>query len=475
MLLKRIGFTVVLFFFFSPVSGQSRLPHYFPEGIETIQEPARQWEAYLRYINAVSNYIDKGKAPRIFAFSMRREQKVNGKKITFIFDPYVRTQEGKISFFSFGSQKIISEEEFRVAADYFIRQFKIAAEYVFEWNRELFLRAVKARAEAFDITADSLMLMLESRVPGGGDITWREMLFLPKKITSSDLPDEVHLGYGSFLGAAWLHSGVIYITIPAMVVDHLFGVPLVMIHEIIHSNPELQNYPLSNWIDLELLASIPEMLLSNDKISLIYHSYLRELRESLEAYFSFDFERARNEVILWDHARNFRIDVDKFNENAEKLEIIKKELLWFFKEIAVPEYYGDPIYWTSVNDKLVDDIGVFRIMLSLHYNPTLLDGEEKTMKWLKTNESKIKEMALEAFRKSGKPGILINEEDKKLEQISVFMKRVWGIDEKTLRRLGERYGIRPEEFIGKDITEVLDIILYILEQENNQQERKEAR
>src|SRR5688572_12722158 len=99
----------------TPATAQERsVPHYFPDGIERLKEPAQQWEAYLRYMNATD--LCRGTLgaevtlARDFSRAIKLERTYEGKKVTFFFEPWVRVGD-KIVFYDFCGQRTISKGE----------------------------------------------------------------------------------------------------------------------------------------------------------------------------------------------------------------------------------------------------------------------------------------------------------------------------------------------------------------------------
>jgi hypothetical protein len=163
--------------------------------------------------------------------------------------------------------------------------------------------------------------------------------------------------------------------------------------------------PLGWGLDLELMASISEMLLENDHLHLWNHGYAVEFREWTQVFFGFRFEQARDEIVkrpAWMSMGNIVIDEEKFNEYSLKLNLGKQALKAALKT-GVEWLYSNPLYWSAMNDKTVDNNFVFRVALAATYNPTLLGGEEATTRWLEARKYRIKEMIDKAWEESGKP------------------------------------------------------------------------
>ena len=181
--------------------------------------------------------------------------------------------------------------------------------------------------------------------------------------------------------------------------------PLVLAHEFVHANKKLQNLPLGWGFDLETMASIPDMLFEDDHLDLWTHSYSTMFRELIWVFYGFRFEQAMDEIVKrpsWLSMGNEVWDEEKFNELSLKLNIAKKALQEAFL-VVVGQHYSTQIFWTAMNDKVVDDNFVFSVMMSALYNPTLLGGEGPTMKWNEAHAPRIKEMMNKAWEETGSP------------------------------------------------------------------------
>lgn len=473
-------FAIVFACFSSSIFAATRLPHYFPEGIESVNTPTEQWEAYCRYLNATSHCFspDDNSMPRLFEDNIKDsrtmwiEREIFGEKVMFIFDPWTRNKDGKIVFADFCGQKIISQDDFNFMAEDFIEQFKLSIESIdFPFYQDLENLAVKAAAKQKGLSEEAFRALLDKPVPEDPkhEITYREINRIPMPVTKASFVKHikqrvVHFGFISALGEVWLNSGVTYISLQARIIDYMTNNrDHIMAHEAVHANPILQNFPLSEGWDVELAASIPAMLLPDDKIFLIFHSYLRDPREFIYVFWGFDFEKVHREVMLFDYDGNIKIDAKKFNFYAGKLEEAKAELLNFFHE-AVKEFYSDPTYWTSMGEKLQDKNAFARFMMATHYNPTLLGGLEATMKWSDSHHQEIVEMAKKAYTKSGKPSL--DDEKSPVHHKFQSLAMRLGFDQDDLLALAKKYHIKPEDLSDKTDDELALIFFSILDKES---------
>ena len=420
-LVTRLILMFSLFVFASNAYAQEALPHFFPEGVRknAPKAAAEQWEEWARYANAtVNNLASEQGRPFLIGKSRFVERTYFGQKVRIVFDQHVcetidsLTDNGtckdgdRTRYTSFGGQYFITEKQFQEMVEFTEGAIKGAVDVDYAFWNNLERDAVAIASKADGKTEKEFREYLDRKDPLNPSMTFRDLRHIPPVVErKASVPfRELHIGvapeFPSVLGVAWLNTGIVYYTPVAMIRDYLMDVPVVLAHEFVHTNKNLQGIPLVWGFDAETFASIPDMLVTGDYLDMWNHGYAADFRELIWVYFRFDFEQARKEVVKTSLMGNLRIDHEKFDEYSQKLEVAKAELRTAFKRVMA-EFYSTPVWWTALNDKLVDDNSVFRVMMAAMYNPTLLGGEEATMKWLKTNEYKIKRWADEAYAESG--------------------------------------------------------------------------
>jgi hypothetical protein len=454
-----------------PVGAAAQVPHYFPDGIERLQEPARQWEAYLRYMNSMD--ICRGTfgakhIPRDFSRAIQVKRTYWGKETTFVFDTYVRVGD-KIVFYDFCGDQVVTEEQFGVVRDYFIGQFEEAWDIGYEYYRDVEVLAVRARAEAVGKTEKELRANLDEPLPDAPGVTYRERQLLPDPITKAQFvpSKEIHLGYNPYFGVAWLNSGALWVTPQATVSDYIHGRPGIALHESIHTNENLQSYPLSNGVDVELIASVPMMFFPEDHLRLSHHGYARDIRDMVRWYFGYDFDQVRKEIVIFNHATNLRIDTEKFNKYYAQLQEVKAELLRIYP-VFLAEYYSKRAYWSGFHEKMQDNAAVFRVMMALSYDLTALGGREKTMRFTQMHHDKIMRMAHESFMASGgggkgsamnaDPRIPSQETIKQLELLT-------GMSREEMLKLAKKHQINLEGLHKMSTAQIIQLYMDIMEKE----------
>ncbi len=458
----------------SPKGGQvaAQLPFYFPEGIIQTTDPVDQFAEYNRYLTATyhCNQGDPQKGSFLLAdnhaISVQTDIEstssiTNSKtKLKIILDNQVRVSD-KIRVTTLCSQQFITEDQYKTEIAYLITEINQAADADYEYYKDLTERAIKARAEKLGISESDFKKILDDKDPNYG-ITFRELHRVPQTMRRSDfVPRELHLGYNpeipGILGVTWLNTGIIYINPQAQMLDYLIGKPVVLAHEFIHGNSNMQKFPMSDGFDVEVFASIPEMLISDDQIDFFFHGYPRDLRELAWIYFGFNFKQVRKEIVTYDLGGSLLIDEEKYRHYFKELDRVKAEMHDFFRDTVIPEFYSENLWWSAMNERRQDKNSIFRIMLSKHYDPTVLGGHEETMKWLLSHEDEIKEMARLSFeetagksdsneasdmRRVGVPQFLINK----------YQNSFSANEQKTIRAYFEKHPEAIEEMKRKKMS-----------------------
>src|SRR3989344_1124687 len=412
-LYKRVTGLIFMFLLLISVSGtyaQEALPHFFPEGVRknAPNAAAEQWEEWARYANATINNLANEQG-RSFLIGESRfvEKTYFGQKVKVVFDQHIKDGD-RTRYTSFGGQYYITEKQFQELVSFTDKAITDAVEidYSFWSSLEKDAVSIAFKADGRFKTEQEFREYLDRKDHLNPSMTFRELRHIPPVIERKDFVPfrELHVGltpeYPSVLGVAWLNAGIVYYTPVAMIRDYLMDTSVILAHEFVHTNKKLQGIPLVWGFDAETMASVPDMLVTKDYTDMWLHGYADDFRELIWVYFRFDFEQARKEVVKVPMMGNFTIDRQMFDDYSKKLEMAKTELRKAFKRV-VAEFYSTPVWWTALNDKLVDNNSVFRVMMASMYNPTLLGGEETTTKWAATNEYKHKRWADEAFAESG--------------------------------------------------------------------------
>ena len=393
-----------------------QLPFYFPPGVIQTTDVIKQQAEYARYAMATNQCFHNATPFPLSSIvdpdSIRIKTDIDSTssvtdsraKMEIVLDHFVRVGD-KIRVTTLCDQKLITEEELKVVVDDILSIVPAAAYGIdFDYYKSVTDDAIRARAGKLGLTEDEFRKQLDEKDPNY-DITFREINRIPAAMRRSDfVPRELHLGYNpQFLGAlgvTWLNTGVVYYNPQARVLDYLIGKPVVLAHEFIHANVNLQKFPLSDGFDTELFASIPDMLLPEDQMNFFFHPYPEDIRELAWIYFGFNFKQVQKEIVRFDFGGPVWVDEVKYRQYFKELERIKAEMLSFFRDVVIPEFYSDPLWWSAMNDRRGDRNSVFRIMMANHFDPTILGGHAETMKWLLPRTDVAIEMARKAHEAS---------------------------------------------------------------------------
>lgn len=393
------------------------LPFYFSDvkGIIQTADPIKQRIEYIRYLNATMQCVQANANSIPFTIDkdsihvtvddMDSTSSITNDKAKFeiVFNEFVRQGPDRIRVTTLCGQEYINQHQFEVVKNDLIEQMKNVSDIDFDFYGPLSDYVVKARAKRLGISENDYRKILDDKDPRFNDVKIRELHRVPEPFKKSDFViRELHFAYhpGAFgaLGLAWLDTGVVYYNPQARIVDYLKGYPSVLAHETIHNNSKLQNWPFTS-MDVELMASLPEMLLPQDQIDFFFHSYAQPLRKLAFNIFGYNFTQAQDEIFLFDYAGNMLVDEDKYSQNFKTLQIIQPEMLKAAKD-ALYEYFTDELWWSAMNKRWAQNTSVFDIMMSLRYDSTILGGREETERWLAPREEEIKEGMRMAWEKT---------------------------------------------------------------------------
>jgi hypothetical protein len=388
-------------------------PFFFPKGIQQYAtDPLKQHQEYEHLFQATwacnqggsgMKNLDPGSDSYSVVTDVVSTSSVteNPTKLKIIIDHAYKQADGTYRYTSLCDQYFVSEAQMKLVIDTLTKLTVIAAERDNAFYQKVAERSVEVRAAKLGIKKEELVAQLDEKVPGY-DITFRELHRLPKPSKASDfIPRELHLGYnpplGGILGVTWLNTGVIYYNPEAWMTDYVHTIPYIMQHEMVHGNINFEKFPMSEAFDVELMADMPSVLSPEDTTDLPSHGYTKDLRELAEIYYGFDWDQYEKDTVKFNYAGNLSFDDSNFLYYHKQIETIKADMLTFFMNVTIPEFYSDPMWWGAVNNIRGDDNSVFRMTYALHYNPTLLGGSKPTMEWLNAHSEEIKEIAQEAF------------------------------------------------------------------------------
>ena len=413
-MLRRL--LAVLFVFAGVAFGQTQpamqQPFFFPKGFYQTTDPLRQREEYVRWMNTTWGCNQSNEEvttiPGSDSISIQTDVDSTGSvtdsqaKMKLVFDHYVKMPDGNIRYTDLCHSEIITPAQFLVVVNGLKQMAVTASQRDSEFYIKICDRSVAVRAEKLGIPLADFIKTLDDKIPGE-DVTWREVNHLPKPLKPSDfVPRELHLGFnpeiGGILGVTWFNTGVIYYNPDAWMADYLTGVPKIMQHEEVHANRNLEKWPANEAFDVELMASLPEVLYPENKTDFASHSYAADIRELAQIYFGLDWDEMKKQIVKYDFAGNIVYDDEKYLYYYKQIDLVKAEMLKFFSDVTIPEFYSDPVWWGAVNNIRGDNNSVFRITMADHYQICSLGGCDKSQEWLKTHSDEILDIAKRAFQ-----------------------------------------------------------------------------
>jgi hypothetical protein len=389
-------------------------PFFFPKGFYQTTDPLRQREEYIRWMSStwgcnqrqaegVEQIIPGSDSITIQTDVLSTDSVTeNPTKMKLFFDHYVKMPDGKIRYTDMCHSELITPEQFKVVSDGLKQLAVSAAQRDFEFYSKTYDRIISVRAEKLGMPKDAFVKILDEKIPGE-EVTYREVNHLPKPMQVSDfVPRELHLGFNpeinGILGVTWFNTGVIYYNPSSWITDYLNGVPKVMQHEEVHGNINLEKWPMNEAFDVELMASLPEMLYPENQTDFPSHSYASDIREMAQIYFGMDWDEMNKQIEKFDFAGNIVYNDEKYLYYYNQIALVKAEMLKLFNEVSIPEFYSDPLWWGAVNNIRGDNNSVFRVTLADHYQICSLGGCEASQEWLNTHKDEILDIAKDAFQ-----------------------------------------------------------------------------
>ncbi|HEY4521977.1 MAG TPA: hypothetical protein VJH05_02455 [Candidatus Paceibacterota bacterium] len=397
-------------------SSRPDLPWYFPEGIlGDVQDPIQQLIEFERYLTVTKNCMQNN-LTSFMADANAIRVKTDIKSTSSVTDPntnmeiilhhHVRIGD-KVRVSTLCEQKFLgetkqeNEQRLEVVVKDLINSANEAADLDFNHHKDLIEGSIKSLAEQFEVSIEELKKRLPEKDPLSG-FTFREIYGIPEEMKRSDfVPRELHLGYlpqfPGVLGVAYLNTGVVFLNPQARIADYLMGKPIILAHEFVHTNSNLQKFPFADSFNAELFASFV-MLLPNDSINFFFHPYPQSWRKIMKVYSGFDFNEAIKKIIVIDLGGYVVINEEEYRKAFLMVEKLKKIVLEIDLK-AKEAYYSNQLWWAAFNEKLKDPDVVYKMVMAQNFEPTLLDGREKTMKHVMLRREMIKDVTKEALEK----------------------------------------------------------------------------
>jgi hypothetical protein len=389
---------------------------------------------------------------------------VAGKKCTIYFNHYFRENDNTVAYFGTDGMKKLSNHEFDLVKKDIADVLKDAAEKTYFTHRRLTGLAIEAAAKSRGITVDEMKKILEGSTAG---VSNADILHIPILTKADFVPRELHFTPIEAWGLTYLSSGIVMYNPQARLVDYLTGEPTIMKHELNHLSSKLQGLPFVWRFDAELMASLATSLHpSVYKLDFLKHSYLTELRKMVKIMYGFDSERAMSEIFTFNMSGSFKINKEALEKHAKSMTAISIELQREIEEKIFPEFYGNMFYWLAVNNIMMDQTAMMKIILARDYDPTILGGRDATASWLDSNDAVIKEIADKAMAKSKEKSDLQIPELGRIITRAKALAGVLGIDEQTaIERLEKKYNLKAEDVLKMNEEQLDKLFNDILEKE----------
>lgn len=391
----------------SKSQAKSKLPHFFPSGVVQTQDPTKQLDEFANAFNSmVQCYQYTGNHYPLFNVSnITVPIKLYDTTMNIILDGYVRMGSGQIRVTSLCDQKFITEEEIKVLISFLVVQSTTAIDNMFVYYQHVREKAIEFRAKQLKMNERDFRKLLSLPLSDDSEVSFADVNFIPAAYERKDfVPKELHLDFTpQFIGAAaWANSGIVHYNHIAAVEDYIQQKPLVLGHELVHTNIKLQNLILSLGFNVETMASIPMLFEVENHTGLLVHPYAQQpFYELIKVFFRFDIEKAQKEIFIYPFMGRFSFDHEKLQKYSPKFESVKQELRRFFQEVTLPTFYTDPMYWSALHERMNDDNLILRVTMAQYYNQTVLGGRIETARWLSEHYEEIKRFAHGAYKKSG--------------------------------------------------------------------------
>lgn len=380
---------------------QSNVPHYL-QGIDVPQDPVKKLFEKERVYKAVApqysalgmNYIND---------SITVKKNILGKEVTMTFVGYVR-KGNQITHYTTGSVTVLDEGAFERVVQDQVQYLETAAKRIHERLQKP-MQQVKTTVESALRKEKKLKDMqklddiLDQTIAGYEGIKQRDVLFIPDTSVQKFLPTQYFFGTlpKRILGAAYIGPEVVIIDPKARILDYIDGVPVILMHELVHNNKELQGLPLSFHFDAELWASFPAAA-NWDYFEFESHPYFEDIRKIARVMFNFNSETAFDDLREYELLVGTQLDEKKLREAMARVKRISEEIQKTSNEEFIPEFYSHPLYWITVGEFLDDQAAPFKIYFYKKYEPTSLDGPEKTRKWMEENKEVVRQASEKVLR-----------------------------------------------------------------------------
>lgn len=375
------------------------VPHY----LRGMRQPKDKLENMLEKERVYGTLLTKYPADpnkKIITGSIERDAKIYGVDVKMIFPNYVKVGN-KVKHYNAAGIDTYTEDEFQCVVmdnvNYIADSAKLAMQD-YEKTLQVILTSQEKALKAAGVLKDKDKLkdMLDKDIPKYKNLKLRDVLFTPDVKIQDFVPTRYYFGEIPALGVTYINTGIIDIDPKARILDHINVWPVILIHEMTHNNSKLQSIPMLDKFDAELWASFP-MLVHEDLIHFVYHSYLRDVRKVSKILFNFDSRLAWQDITSLDLVMGTEFEnankQKKVRDYMERVTEISKAVRETAFNVYIPEFYTHPLYYMTLNDFLKDNNTTFKLLMYKTFEPTLLGGPDKTKEFIDENNDTIKEIS----------------------------------------------------------------------------------
>lgn len=434
-----------------PVECEGKVPHY----LTGFSQPDDQIDTFFQVNQnfVVSDADSLANAVWGANLGERVELTFHGHTVT-LYLPTYRRNGGMVYAHSKNGVTPLTEQEFAcVKAD--LREWiQGGIDKNYETHKVITDIAVASFAKRTGKTAEEVRGLLGKSIPEYGT-NYADVLKIPL-LEPVDFIQSIKYIYFTPLrscNAAVSMNTIVLLTPCVRRTDFILGHAEVVTHELIHANTKLQGYPIGWYVNVELMAALFPFLDPPTSLdTFFYHSYLMTPWEGLKVFGGFDVKKVRKEIYRYGvMGRGAALNREAL---TKYLPEVNRAAAWLRESATkvLGEYYSDPHVWAAINDAAYDDDMFYKVIMAKLYEPTLLDGHAKTVRFILKHADQSADVAKKALERVGKRQTSNgdNHYRERLFQDLQEITQMLGVTPEVLERLGRMYGFHTATFAQMD-------------------------
>lgn len=440
-----------------PAECKGKLPHYLV-GLTKTED---QIEAFkqVNLIYEMSRYDSMISAPQAANLGEQVNLTFYGHTFTLFLSQY-RKAGNTVYYYTAAGATELSLQEFECVKADLRNWIQESIDQDYAQHEKLTDLAIKNFAEESGKTVDEVKELQKKVIPEF-KTNYGDVLLIPD-LKPVDFINSVKHAYFAPMrscNASVMINTILVFTPCIRRIDYVLPHNEVMKHELVHTNKKLQGYPLSFYVNMELFAALLPYLSHPVNLDTFFnHPYLRTPEELLHVFGGFDVDKVRKEMSRYRLGRTGMA----LNEDVLRKYIpaINDGSAWI-RESALKVFgvfYSDPRLWAAVNEASYDNDMAYKVIMALHYEPTLLDGHANTIKFILQYSEQSARVAERAKEKIGKSAGMTIEEQHRVKELKHFAE-VLGFNDELLMKVGKFYGFTSQDLQNVD-PEFLRKILY---------------